>query len=554
MLLLTSAVRICLFVMQLPLLSWTSKALHRFCLAPLQISTAPFCAHCLMLPSAAAASEAHAAQALHRQMRREEQESEQSTPYNADTHDGQGAPGPSSARMFTHLRANRSGSQRCANDCLHCIFEFLSLRERAPVFLTCKEWYAAMQSEPTRQLRLSLGSPAWGLLQLSPLRRHVDELLDEGDEVGRLSYVLGLGEHLPELSTLWIHLDGKVLKTELEQMATELGSEHRLGAHIAAHLPATLTFLGIKVNVVGDRDDQTLVDLAGRIPSLEHLQLSLYDEIGCHIDLRPLTALRHLEEFELNSVELDDHTINQLRKMQSLRALNLHSGCVWSSNTLVDLCSPGHRLTRLTGLDLYKTNIDAMAVEALSNLPSLLQLESSLFEADAFPLLPLLLNLQKLCVDFEYPKDAPSLTEIVPHLCACRSLTHLELPEMDVFQGDVAMIVQELPNLRFLMLSSRAGSIDLAEVTAVRQIRMITRDHFVEFMSRRSVFQLVDIPHQEELWVATHFHQVDQHIPAGPQEEPTTAAAAQPAQPSRCGPSEEKDAHEGAEESKADSS
>ena len=129
----------------------------------------------------------------------------------------------------------------------------------------------------------------------------------------------------------------------------------------------------------------------------------------------------------------------------------------WGEEELCFLSEEPHSLQLLTKLDLRNTEISKKSMRGLTRLTSLCYLGTLRFRPEAFPLLPLLTQLQIVSFNLDYPK--PTLADLQQRchvLTSCKHLSELavrRLKDESLLTAFLLMLVKSLPQLRQLEFS-----------------------------------------------------------------------------------------------------
>jgi len=314
---------------------------------------------------------------------------------------------------------------------------------------------------PLRSLRLKVKRRMLHSLSTSRFRRHVSEVRAIGEWQAQDVKLL---QSLSSLTRLELAINAASVESLLLAPFTRPGSPVR-DLLFPFRLPLALTHLSLRIPSNSSQlAQQTLLKVLAWCVHLVRLELTLANSPA--VDLSFLQWIPNLSSFTLAGIELKSEHITAIRQLP-LTELSVSSH-EWEVEELSQLLQPPSRL-RLRKFDLSSTSAGEEELQALLPLADKLKvLEPYYLDSACFSLLPRFRALRRLALGWEDELSEEEPEEIIAallqHLPSCTSLIELRLCGLDFSGSQLQQLLQSLPQLETLELSSCS----LADPTQLR--------------------------------------------------------------------------------------
>jgi hypothetical protein len=165
----------------------------------------------------------------------------------------------------------------------------------------------------------------------------------------------------------------------------------------------------------------SLFSALSAMPQLTELDVA-HQRVPLPVRCNVLSQLPYLRKLSLYLVEWTDERLAALKQISQLRDLDSNL----ESDTLIKLGQPPHSL-QLERIHMATIRVKEPVMRGLLHLPTLTELEPQSLLPAAWPLLPQLPMLRRLCVHYGDGLTGANTTLLATALSGCRALTELSL-------------------------------------------------------------------------------------------------------------------------------
>jgi hypothetical protein len=320
---------------------------------------------------------------------------------------------------------------RLRDDELSCVLPFLALPDLAELVRCSRRLNGVARKERSRGLLRSIWASTVPYLLSSALGQHVTSLKLNRRHIAESAVTratLAQLRSLPQLTALELELRSN---DDIAALMQRLTFENAVAA-LQSVLPPQLRSFSLALGATVWLDAPTrllfssIFSAVTVMPQLTELDIRSWS-YGMPLDARfdalaQLPQSRKLSLYGLGNVDWTNEQLAEFKQLSQLRDLCI----VLSRDNLFRLCQPPHSL-QLEHIDLCNILVDESVMRALLHLPTLTELAPACFLSAAWPLLPQLLLLRRLTVNYFPGLSDVRATLLTTALTGCRALTELSL-------------------------------------------------------------------------------------------------------------------------------